>query len=343
MTNTVREIADEALASMHAHGVPATPRNYELWFAFIGGDKPALTEKLGAMLASPQAMTPGMLDQLYREFLSTHQDIGAVRDGAGELQQIASELADRVAADRTCVMVLGDALHDFSAGARPDPLSPAIASSVGMLYGASAEAGERLGALQRLLAASIEHIADLKGRLSKAEQEATRDALTGLANRRLFDVELEHAADLANRGDKSFSLLLLDIDRFKNFNDKYGHVFGDYVLRLIGGVLKENIKGRDMAARYGGEEFAIVLPRTDLRDGHTVAEQIRQVLERRPIVNRTSKQELGHVTCSIGVARYRPGELTGDLIDRADKALYRAKRDGRNMVRLEQDAPWVLS
>lgn len=100
-------------------------------------------------------------------------------------------------------------------------------------------------------------------------------------------------------------------------------------------VLTEHTKGRDTAARYGGEEFAIILPGADLHGGIAVAEQVRRILERRPIMNRTTGQRLGVVTCSIGVAAYRPGDPVGELINRADKALYRAKREGRNTVRTE--------
>jgi diguanylate cyclase len=95
-------------------------------------------------------------------------------------------------------------------------------------------------------------------------------------------------------------------------------------------------KGRDTAARYGGEEFAIILPDTALNDGVTVAEHIRTILGRRPVINRVSGQRLGVVTCSIGVAQYRSGEPVGELVNRADQSLYRAKREGRNTVRAEE-------
>lgn len=329
--------ADAAWASMARFGVPATPRNYELWYTFISGNKPSLAERMKALLASPATLTPGLLDQLYREFCSTYHDVGVVSEGAGELQKIAAELAAEVSTDRQCVLGLRDVLSVFSSNIRQSPISEKLISSVTSLSSASIAAGERLGVLEQLLAASVEQIADLKERLQKAEQDATLDALTGLANRRRFDAELEHAVSLANREDISVALLLLDIDHFKNFNDQHGHVFGDYVLRLIAGVLKAHIKGRDLAARYGGEEFAIILPGTELGGGVAVAEQIRKVLERRPIVNRMSGHGLGVLTCSVGVAHYHPGELSGDFLNRADQALYRAKKDGRNTVRA---APW---
>jgi diguanylate cyclase len=206
------------------------------------------------------------------------------------------------------------------------------------LSDASIAAGDRLAALEQLFKASIKRISDLKEKLIKAEHDATRDSLTGLSNRRMFDTALMQTANQSNQDQSAFALLLLDIDHFKKFNDTYGHTVGDNVLRLVGRLLFEQVKGRDMAARYGGEEFAIILAGAGLSDGMTVAEQIRATLERRPIVNRHSGQSFGVVTCSIGAGVYRSGEPIGDLVDRVDQALYRAKREGRNVVRTE-DTP----
>jgi len=114
-----------------------------------------------------------------------------------------------------------------------------------------------------------------------------------------------------------------------------GHPVGDKVLRIVARSLREGLKGRDTSARYGGEEFAIILPQTRLKDAAIVADQIRQGLAARKIVNRQTDEDYGTVTLSIGVAEYRYGEPLTDLIRRADDALYRAKRSGRNRVELE--------
>ena len=147
---------------------------------------------------------------------------------------------------------------------------------------------------------------------------------------------LSQAAGEACATGLPVALLLLDIDHFKKFNDDCGHAIGDNVLRLMARVLTENTKGRDTAARYGGEEFAIILQGADLAGAQAVAEQVRQALEQYPIMNRLTGQRYGRVTCSIGVAQYRPGEFLGDLINRADQALYAAKNAGRTTVWLEQ-------
>ena len=130
---------------------------------------------------------------------------------------------------------------------------------------------------------------------------------------------------------------MADIDHFKNFNDRYGHLTGDQVLRLVAMSVKQNVKGRDIAARYGGEEFVIALPNTALQSAITVADHIRRAVMTKELMRRSNGERLGRVTISIGAAALRPGDTAQLLIDRADKCLYAAKRHGRNRVICEAD------
>lgn len=184
---------------------------------------------------------------------------------------------------------------------------------------------------ERLDEASV-HVTELGRFLEHARKEALTDSLTGLANRKAFDKRLAHDMAEAAAQGMPLTLLLIDIDHFKKINDTYGHVTGDQVLRLISSVLLNNIKGQDMGARYGGEEFAVLLPRTPLAGGQNVAEVLRRLIEGKEIVNRGSGHKLGRITLSAGVAQYKPGESTFAFIERADAALYEAKKSGRNRV-----------
>jgi diguanylate cyclase len=138
------------------------------------------------------------------------------------------------------------------------------------------------------------------------------------------------------------TLLITDIDHFKRFNDSYGHLTGDQVLRLVALSVKQNVKGADLAARFGGEEFAVILPNTPMRSALTVAEHIRRAVMSKELVKRSTGENLGRVTISIGVASYRPGDTYASLIDRADTCLYAAKRGGRNKVVCETDPEFDL-
>lgn len=177
---------------------------------------------------------------------------------------------------------------------------------------------------------------DAQDRLIEANRTlellALEDALTGLANRRQFDLFLHAEMGRAKRSHGSLALLLIDVDHFKRFNDNYGHLAGDECLRTISAIIRQNIKRPgDLAARYGGEEFAVVLPGTDYVGAFLIAEAIRHAVQQTGIEHDESTE--GAVTVSVGVATCSPTsqELPDDLIGASDKALYVAKASGRNM------------
>ena len=164
---------------------------------------------------------------------------------------------------------------------------------------------------------------------------AHTDKLTNIANRLMFDSILEREFKRAQRGDDYLSLILLDVDFFKKFNDRYGHLAGDAVLRSVGRVLSEQvIRAGDLAARYGGEEFVVILPSTDRTGAMAVAERIREAILALEVAHTDSAG--GKVSASFGVATFAPGKdparSPADVINRADQQLYEAKRGGRNRV-----------
>ncbi|WP_345978631.1 diguanylate cyclase [Sulfurimonas sp. HSL3-2] len=161
---------------------------------------------------------------------------------------------------------------------------------------------------------------------------ALTDRLTGLYNRGSFDETLSYELERAQRYNRSLSLLMLDLDYFKKINDTYGHQAGDDVLKKIANVIKQSIRGSDYPARFGGEEFIIILPETENSKAVELAQRIRKTLENEPIA--ISENETIHVTTSIGVVTSRQGITTQTLLYLVDKALYKAKRNGRNQVSL---------
>jgi diguanylate cyclase len=147
---------------------------------------------------------------------------------------------------------------------------------------------------------------------------------------------MEKAIADALKSDEPLSLLMTDIDHFKKFNDTFGHLTGDQVLRLVAQAVKQNVKGQDVAARYGGEEFAVVLPRTGLAQAITVGDHIRRAVMGKELMKRSTGEHLGRITISVGVAMFRRDD-TESLIGSADAGLYAAKRNGRNRVICETD------
>lgn len=190
----------------------------------------------------------------------------------------------------------------------------------------------RTSNLQSSLETSQRQIERLKTNLATAEAQGLSDPLTGLKNRRGFDMVL--AAQLASARDAGLplSLIIADIDHFKSINDRYGHPAGDDVLKWFARVLSSNVKGRDTVARYGGEEFAIVMPATPLGNASKVAAQIKAQLEAQFWQKPGAPNTMLRVTASFGVAQLEAAEGTSALIARADAKLYEAKQAGRNRV-----------
>ncbi len=155
---------------------------------------------------------------------------------------------------------------------------------------------------------------------------ATTDHLTGVANRRHFMSALEAEVRRGTRHGGRFALILIDIDHFKRVNDLHGHDAGDAVLVEIAGLLSGQMRSTDVFARYGGEEFVVLAPETAMHGAQILASKFREVL------SAASLPYVGHMTASLGVAEWRPGETMAGLLKRADEALYRAKSDGRNRV-----------
>jgi diguanylate cyclase (GGDEF)-like protein len=185
------------------------------------------------------------------------------------------------------------------------------------------------------LALSLGAFCDTSRHMAELEELASRDSLTGTANRRHFEhlagLELDHA----RRMGRSFAVLALDIDHFKRINDTWGHAAGDEALKAFANACRLSLREYDILGRLGGEEFAVALPNTGPDGARVIAERLRAAVEE--LVVRPAKGELFDLTVSIGVAQLRETDLSVDtVLDRADQALYRAKHGGRNRVETEE-------
>lgn len=179
----------------------------------------------------------------------------------------------------------------------------------------------------RMLRQEKDALAESRARYREA---SITDGLTSLFNLRHFNRSLEKEVRYARELDRPLSLLMLDVDDFKHFNDTHGHQQGDEVLRRLAQIMRSCARNSDLAARYGGEEFTLVLPHTDAADAKNVAQRIRSQFEQEIFV--VGDNSGVHATVSIGLAQLGTDETAGQLIQRADKALYQAKRQGKNMV-----------
>lgn len=195
---------------------------------------------------------------------------------------------------------------------------------------------ERVAEVERRLREAQGEIETLRSRLAQAEQEATTDSLTGIPNRRGFLGILREAALAADAEGHPLSLLMADVDHFKEFNDRFGHHVGDHVLRLVAHALQdvpaEDLIGPAVVGRYGGEEFAVLLPGIGAAQASMIADGLREDLAGRRFIMRGTGESLAQITISIGLAERLRDEDPGEALRRADEALYEAKRRGRNRV-----------
>lgn len=182
----------------------------------------------------------------------------------------------------------------------------------------------QIKALQAL-SRQVISLLEMRRLVGELEMISTTDALTGLRNRRAFDEKMLGEHQRSSRSHQAFSLLLVDIDHFKQFNDDFGHQAGDEALGEVARIMQYTVRAYDVAARYGGEEFAVILPDTDKKGALEIAERLRRAIERAEWLNRK-------VTVSIGVATLAYGQSVPVLIEAADRALYTAKEQGRNRV-----------
>jgi diguanylate cyclase (GGDEF)-like protein len=187
--------------------------------------------------------------------------------------------------------------------------------------------------LGRRLAGASSAMSTARALQERYRQHAQTDPLTGLYNRRWMDERLTFEIARSELRDRPLSLMLIDIDHFKNYNDEHGHLAGDLVLQAVAGAIQKALRESDMAVRFGGEEMVVILPGSDESEAAGVAERLHQALAEAeyPVMEAA---KLPRVTVSIGIAMRQPGDDAAGLIRRADEALYRAKNAGRNRTSL---------
>ena len=329
--------ADIALGQIRALRQPASPRHFEIWYTYATGYNPSLNQMINETLARVGTLTEADIDQIYDTYISANRFTDRIDNvGAqvmGEIEQVMAMIGAAAGTASSYTENLASVSQKLG-GAADDASVRAIVES---LVQATKEVQQNNRALEERLSASKKEINQLQENLETVRNESLTDPLTQLANRKFFDESLAKAiADAGSRGDQ-LSLLMTDVDHFKRFNDTFGHLTGDQVLRLVAMSVKQNVKGQDTAARYGGEEFAVVLPNTVLRAAITVADHIRRAVMTKELMKRSTGEHLGRVTVSIGAAALRPGDTPQTLIERADMCLYAAKRCGRNRVISEAD------
>ena len=333
---TATVIAKKIIVKTAELNVPLTPKNYHVWYEYFLGTNRDLSNAVDGLIDAGEGFHGEICEKLYAEHVGRDQS-----DLLKEVQKEAHKLFQNIF---KATLSTTDVASDYSGKmeAYGNKLSAAeeltqIQDLVAEIISDTNKMAESSKTLSRQLDQATSQIQTLSTQLEKTEREVLLDALTGLNNRKAFDLKIDELVKGFDKCEEFFSVVMLDIDHFKKFNDQYGHQIGDEVLSLVGWHLKENLKGRDFPARYGGEEFIILLTNTKVAQATIVADNIRAGLSKKRLKIKRTGQTLGNITVSAGVSQIQQGDTAASVVQRADAALYLAKDSGRNAVRSEGD------
>jgi diguanylate cyclase len=313
------------------HGLPTDPLNYCIWYEYASGRNEALNAAIDKHLESSGAFSEEINLQLFNQHIADGKATVTVLVRE-ELKRVFAEIISAIkttnqnfSASENQLEIIHESLVPRLSEADVDRIVSQIKHEINNLESSSTSFKEQLQQ-------ATHEIEELKKKMARYRNEAIKDPLTRIDNRRGFEKKLQDAVNKASISDMPLCLIIADIDHFKKVNDAHGHIVGDNVLRMVAATIKESIKGKDLAARIGGEEFAILLPDTPFDGAMTLADNMRLTFERLDLKKKNTGENLGTLTLSFGVTKYKKDEAAEDFVRRADEALYRSKNAGRNKV-----------
>jgi diguanylate cyclase len=326
-------LAKRAHDLIRDYGPSATPRAYAVWYAYVSGELPLLGDSIKRLTTQNGSLTESDIDDLHETYLDGRQLTSTTGDvSRGMLDEIAA-VTEILDLSLGSTAQYGEALRGLAQDlAQGMPTRARLGEIVSTLVSTTREVAVNNRVLEARMRETRSEIETLREKLEASRLESLTDALTGLSNRKHFEETLKASLEAARLGATPMSLIVLDIDFFKRFNDLYGHLTGDQVLRLVAIVMRENAGKQALLARFGGEEFGIVLPGADRALARQVAEQVRASVMGRELVKRSTGESLGKVTISLGIAVLHAEDTPASLLERADLCMFAAKRAGRNRV-----------
>jgi diguanylate cyclase len=325
----------QAIPMMVKYNIVPNPLNYTLWYSYYSKAFPSLNKELDETLERYGTCPPDTSESLFFQHINeldndNKQQLIQFQNAFSHLVDHLSDSMDHTAQQTNsysqALMENLTELGIHSVDAAITPVLNKLSANASAICTANEE-------FQGQLSAAQSEIKALKAELENSKKEANTDPLTGLYNRRVFEtIYNQFVADKSNHDD--ITLILMDVDKFKIFNDTHGHLVGDQILKVIGQLLKKECKDPILPVRLGGEEFGLLCPRLKLEQAKIVAEDIRVKLASVPFSSKRTGERIPPVTASFGVAQKRPNDGLTNIIERADQALYAAKNAGRNQVML---------
>jgi diguanylate cyclase len=317
---------------MADHCVAPTAHNYAVFTGFVADTNSELSAELKPHISAGGPIPDGLLEDLYDRFFTFKRIQDAVMDVGGAMSRELGAVVKTLEAAERDTAAYGEALAGASGQLDSAQDNASVKQMVEGLVAATARMQRRSRELEKRLQDTSQEVDQLRTNLEKVREEAMTDALTGVANRKRFDESMRKARQGAELRNEPFSLILCDIDHFKRFNDTWGHQTGDQIIRFVAACLSRFAEEGHIVARYGGEEFAVVLPNTPANKALEIADKVRGTVESKRLLRKSTNEDLGNITVSLGVSQFRAGESVECLIERCDTNLYKSKQTGRNRV-----------
>ena len=313
------------------HGLPTDPINYCIWYEYASGRNEALNTAIDQHIEKDGVFSEAINQAFFSHFISGGNEALTSRV-TEELKKIFSDIIGAIkttnrhfSESENNIDSINEALVPGLSEADVDKIANQIKNEIKKLEASNSD-------FKTQLHQATEEIDRLKAKMARYRNEALKDPLTRVNNRRGFDKKLIDAIATAKNNSTTLCIIMTDIDHFKQVNDTHGHLVGDNLLRMVAATIKELTKGKDTIARIGGEEFVILLPDTPVAGATKLAEDMRRTFENLDLKKKNTGESLGTVTLSFGVTDYKQHETAEAFLKRADKALYQSKKMGRNRV-----------
>jgi diguanylate cyclase len=324
------DLATAVVTTMRQLGVVGLPRNYEIFYEALSGSNPELSLAVVALSNRP---TQEDLDRIGQRFFAQNHGQGIVEQARDVLARELEDIASLLRNERSHVEKYGRILHETSDGldgrnVLSRELLQKIVGAISVATSSTIDHGRQVATTLNDKTAELESV---KSKLEEYKRLADTDPLTHVWNRRAFDKEIARIYN-SNKGILFNALILADIDRFKDINDRFGHPVGDRIIQVVAGIFQTSIRTDMFVARTGGEEFALIVEGASEDTTFEIADRIRLLIEQTPFANGQTGASYGKVTVSMGICMASEADSPEDLYTKADRALYRSKVNGRNRV-----------
>lgn len=318
----------QILPIMARHNVAANPINYAIWYDYVAGNNAKLTEVVNKLISQQIPIDSEISIELYKKHVC-NASLESFEKINEHIQKVIAQASISINDTYKKAELTNDSFQKKTLVL--DNISDATDIKIVLqeIIQETQSLAATSQAMQNKLDEANKEMELLRLELAQVRQMAVTDGLTGLLNRRAFDMTL---AEIVEQSEPETYLSLLDIDHFKRVNDSYGHTVGDNVIKFVAALMKKHSEDHHHVARYGGEELAIIMPNTTRDKAIEISESIRSSMESSRLKRKDNNQPLHKITLSIGIAQLQAGDDPESLVIRADSALYQAKETGRNKV-----------